>query len=212
MIEVNTRILLRSDRHPDGLSSRVEHADLDRPERLAVATPAHDGADVALVSGDELELEWSTADEGTRSVRVRVLGDAQLRVPAIVVEIVGSVEGVQRRDNVRLPVSLGLSVWDIVDDDEDEPPPMIGSVYDLSGGGMQARIPRRLHIGERFWVRFELPERGFVETEAVVRRHIAGDVYGLEFDGMPPSDRERIVRTIFSIMRAQLARRSGRGA
>ncbi len=164
-----------------------------------------------LRSGDELELEW-TPDEGPRMVRVMVVGDAQLRVPAIVVEIVGQAQGVQRRDNVRLPVSLGLSVWEIVDEDEDEPPPMIGSVYDLSGGGMQARIPRRLHIGDRFWVRFELPERGFVETEAVVRRHIAGDVYGLEFEDMSAADRERIIRTIFSIMREQLARRSGRGA
>jgi c-di-GMP-binding flagellar brake protein YcgR len=210
MIEVNTRILLRSDRYPDGLSSRVEHADAERPDRLAIATPARDGQEVTLGAGDELELEWTTADEGTRSVRARVLGEGNLRVPALVVELLGGSQGVQRRDNVRLPVSLGLSIWEIVDPDEEEPPPMIGSVYDLSGGGMQARIPRRLHIGDRFWVRFELPERGFVETEAVVRRHIAGDVYGLSFEGMAPADRERIIRTIFSIMREQLARRSGR--
>ena len=211
MIPVNTRVLLRSPHFPEGLTSRVEHADEARPERIAIATPAQDGVEVTLRSGDELELEW-TADEGARVVRVMVLGDAQLRVPAIVVEVVGQAQGVQRRDNVRLPVSLGLQVWEIVGENESEPPPMIGSVYDLSGGGMQARIPRRLHIGDRFWVRFELPERGFVETEAVVRRHIAGDVYGLEFEDMSAADRERIIRAIFSIMREQLARRSGRGA
>ncbi|MBV8258072.1 MAG: PilZ domain-containing protein [Actinobacteria bacterium] len=211
MIEVNTRIVLRSRRFPEGLTSRVEHADEARPDRVAIATPSRDGVDVPLHSGDELELEW-TPDEGPRQIKVRVLGDAKLRVPAIIVELIGQAQGVQRRDNVRLPVSLGLQVWEIVADDEHDPPPMIGSVYDLSGGGMQARIPRRLHIGDRFWVRFELPERGFIETEAVVRRHIAGDVYGLEFEDMSSADRERIIRTIFSIMRAQLARRSGRGA
>jgi c-di-GMP-binding flagellar brake protein YcgR len=211
MIEINTRIVLRSARYPDGLSSRVEHADPARPDRLSVATPSLDGTDVTLGSGDEFDLEWTTPDDDARSVQVRVLGDAKLRVPAVVVELIGASQEVQRRYNVRLPVSLRLLVWEISDDDDDDSPPMIGSVYDLSGGGMQARIPRRLHIGERFWVRFELPERGFIETEAVVRRHIAGDVYGLAFEDISAADSERIIRAIFSIMRAQLARRSGSG-
>ncbi len=212
MLEVNTRVRVRCQRHPDGLSSRVEHVDADRPGRFAIATASPYGEQGELFSGDELELEWTTLEGGTRGVRVRVLGDAKLNVPAVVVEVIADVQGVQRRDNVRLPVSFGLTVWELVDEDEDEPPPMIGSVYDLSGGGMQARIPRRLHVGDRFWIRFELPERGFIETEAVVRRHIAGDVYGLEFETISPADRERIIRAIFSIMREQLARRSGRSA
>lgn len=211
MVVINQRIVLRTHRFADGLASRVEHADPARPDRIAIAEPAHDGEIVKLAVGEELDVEW-TDESGPRTVHARVLGDAGLRIPALILELTGQPQGIQRRDNVRLPVSLGLTVWEIVDDDEDEPPPVIGSVYDLSGGGMQARIPRRLHIGDRFWVRFELPERGVVETEAVVRRHIAGDVYGLEFVDIAPADRERIIRTIFSIMRQQLARRSGRGA
>lgn len=208
MIDADTPIVVRCDRYPDGLGSRVEECG----GRFAIAEPERNGVSVPLDPGEELELEWTTPDEGSRSVRVRVVGDAGLLVPALAVEVVGQSQGVQRRDNVRLPVSLGLTVWEIVDDDEDEPPPMIGSVFDLSGGGMQARIPRRLEVGDRFDVRFELPQHGLVETEAVVRRHIAGDVYGLEFVTMSPADRERIIRAIFSMMREQLARRSGRGA
>lgn len=210
-MEINQRLIVRTARHPGVLTSRVEHADESQADRLAIATPARDGEIVELATGDGIELEW-TEDEVTRTIRATVLGDANLRIPAVIVELVGESRVVQRRDNVRLPVSLGLSVWEIVGEDDEEPPPMIGSVFDLSGGGMQARIPRRLHLDDRFWLRFELPERGVVETEAVVRRHIAGDVYGLEFVGLPPADRERIIRTIFAIMREQLARRSGRGA
>ena len=207
MLDHDIQVFLSAD--GQGLASHVDHA---AANRISISIPTErDGSLVPLEEGTEIEITWTQGVEReTQHARGRVLGPSSvLPNSALDVELLGGDDSQQRRDNVRIPVWIGLQIWPLVGPDEIEPPPMIGTVFDLSGGGISARVPSKLEEGSRLLVRFDLTEDEPLETEVCVRRHIMADRYGLSFENMGPRDRERVIRHVFSLMREQLRRRAG---
>jgi PilZ domain len=116
----------------------------------------------------------------------------------VVAEIVQRPALVQRREFVRVAATLPSLLEAIGEDGEPEE----GTTIDLSGGGAMLRLRGgRAAAGDAVRVAFELPEEPPVVAIGRVSRSDR-DMLSMAFDRIPPSDRERLIRFVFSRLRA----------
>ena len=176
---------------------------------LVVAPPRDPtGALLRFVARDLLELSWQ-ADDGLRSVPAdaTALGDDGLWR----VKITGAASRIQRRDSVRAPIGLNVSVgWDDV--------VLTGSTVDLSEGGLLCVFRPNgdlgLHVpfpkkGQPMACKLDLYSDELITEVALVRRRPRQDnlhEWSLRFTDLPEPAADLIRSHVFTALRNARAR------
>ena len=166
------------------------------------------GNPVVLVSGDLLELSWQ-ADDGLRSVRTEVV---ELTADSLwEVRVRGPASTVQRRDRVRAPIGLWVSL-------AVGPIQLVGSTVDLSEGGLLCVFRPHGDLGAQvplpgpsqpLTVTVDLHSdvlRADVELVRRVRRGDGLHEWSLEFLHLPEPAADLIRSHVFTALRNARAR------
>jgi hypothetical protein len=195
---VNQHIGVVVDGCMELLSSRIEEIG---DGWTAIAPPSEGGAEVVLEPGAPISFQWVT----TRGLGVAygfVRGDAELDVPAVVVDLDGGAELVQRRRHLRTDAVVRIVITPAPHANVKQP--AIGATLDLAGGGMRARVPDWLRTGDVVNVRVCLDEGEAVGARARVVRRIDDKTVAFEFEEIAVNERERLVRDVFRRLRKAL--------
>ncbi len=188
------------------LTSRVRR---ETANFLHVSPPrTSTGEAVRFVERDLLELSWQ-ADDGLRSVSaeaVDLTDDSTWRL-----RITGPATRIQRRDAVRAPIGLSVSIaWDRTE--------LTGSTLDLSEGGMLCVFRPNGDLGthvpwpkrsQTLTCRLDLRSEELVAEVAVIRRRPRPDSlheWSLRFLGMPDPAADLIRSHVFTALRNARAR------
>jgi c-di-GMP-binding flagellar brake protein YcgR len=193
---INTALRLHVVGFEGELRSRVE--DLYDEGTIVIANPSAAGADFTLAAGREILLEWSIK-RGVAQQRAIVRDHVDVGVPGLLVEPLAEPEATQRRGFVRVDAMLPVEV-----ERPDAGAPLRGTTLDVSGGGMRAAIPARLHDGESVRATIELPDDLCVNCVASTIRAVGTEVYAFEFEEIATADRERLIRFVFAYQRTLL--------
>jgi hypothetical protein len=199
---LNDRIGVQAENWGDPLSSRIEDVG---DGWLAIAPPSDGLAVHAIPPGREVVVQWMTP-RGLGLVHGTVRSIVEIPIKAILIDIHGEPELVQRRRHVRAEAVIQIVVEPLGADDADEDVlPVLGSSLDIGGGGLLARVPARLKAGDAVKLRLRISDEESIEATAHVVRRIDDEVLALEFDEISVHDRERLVRQVFRLLRQALA-------
>ncbi|MFN8187088.1 MAG: PilZ domain-containing protein [Gaiellales bacterium] len=199
--ELNQHVAVAIEGPPDFLDSRVVEVG---ESWLALALPAPDGRVEELADGATVHLQWITA-RGLGVATGVVRGLAHLGVEVAIVDLIGEPEIVQRRHHVRADASVRIVIMSETRAGGHQP--AIGSTLDLAGGGIRARVPHWCTPGDRVRIRILLTDDEEVVAVARVVRRVDDKTVAFEFEELPVTERERIVRNVFRQLRAALATR-----
>jgi c-di-GMP-binding flagellar brake protein YcgR len=141
---------------------------------FTIAIPAS-VADAGLKPGAEVAVELALSDGLRRfTVRVRAVGTTP---PSLTLSWPEAGERIQRRDAVRVPVTMPVEV-SVVQEDGSLAPPMEGHTSDVSAGGARINLPVKLQPGSRIEMVLDAP--GFGKLECTGRVLRGGDLNNLK--------------------------------
>jgi c-di-GMP-binding flagellar brake protein YcgR len=141
---------------------------------FTIAVPASVAAE-GLKPGAEVAVELALPDGLRRfTVRVRGVGDSP---PSLTLSWPQGGERIQRRDAVRVPVTMPVAVR-VVQEDGSLEPPMDGHTSDVSAGGVRINLPVKLAPGSRIEMTIDAPGFGTLECAGRVLR--GGDLNNLK--------------------------------
>ncbi len=174
---------------------------------VTVAWPMDQLSYVRVQVGQSALLGAPCSGDGVYMAEAAVEHATLERPARIVLRLTGGWRRVQRRQAVRLPVSILPREAALVVDDE--PRPLIARIRDLSAGGVRLRCDREVRPGDRLALAFSLPgERREMRVRVEVRRVCPGDgpagqVWdaGCRFLDASERDQDAIVRFIFAQQR-----------
>ena len=197
-----------------GYSSRVEDYE---GSNICLAWPTENGLRISIRAGEEVFLSF-TREDAAYGLRANVEKTVSEPVPLVVVKPVGSVTRTQRREFVRVGVSLPVEMIGVVPspaDPDTEPVVLLikGKTLDVSGGGFSVYYKDAVPTGTTFEAKFSLPgnsEELHLRVK-LVRCERRSDAQGsrihrlgLMFLDMPESTRSRIVRFVFGVQKSAL--------
>jgi c-di-GMP-binding flagellar brake protein YcgR len=115
------------------------------------------------------------------------------RSGSLTIELDGEVERIQRREFVRVPAHLNVTVTGV-----DEPLGGETTTRDVSGSGIQIADPFNLPLGLDVRVELHLPDGGdpLRSLGCVVRQGAEDDQKGIRLDGLARADEDRLMRYI----------------
>jgi hypothetical protein len=200
---INEPVTLLLEGSVDPLQSRVEDA---AHGWLALATPSSGYRMHTLEPGTPVIVQWGV-QRGLGSIAAVVREVMDIGVEAVIVDVVGEPEIVQRRRHVRADSCVRVVVTPALADDERQP--AIGTTLDLAGGGLRARVTGWLEPGDLVRVRIMLDDDEEVSALARVVRRLDEDTVAFEFEDIGVQERERLVRHVFRRLRQALAVRDG---
>lgn len=181
-------------------------------DTLRISIPEMEGKLLPLNEGQALRL-WYTQGGGYWCLHTVVRTIYRSGSETIVeIERLGDVHRAQRRNHVRVDVSLMLHAQ--VDVRSDAPGGASGQrlsgerisavTRNISGGGVSFRTPTELQPKDRLSLTFYLPEHGGDISSKARVVHVAPDpekegqwVTACTFERMAITDRERIIRFLF---------------
>jgi c-di-GMP-binding flagellar brake protein YcgR len=185
------------------LASRVEDMAYDW---LALAAPSSGDRLHWLRPGTKIRVQWGIP-RGLGTIAAVVRETMDIGVEAVVVDLVGEPEIVQRRRHVRADCCVRIVVTPALPDDERQP--AIGTTLDVAGGGVRARVSGEFQPGDLVRTRLFLDDDEEVSALARVVRRVGDETVALEFEDISVQERERLVRYVFRRLRQSLAVRSG---
>jgi c-di-GMP-binding flagellar brake protein YcgR len=179
---------------------------------LRLSQPEMEGRLLDLREGDQIRV-WFTQAGGYWCLNSKVIHIWKKSGETIIdVDRTGSVRRAQRRNHVRVDVSLLLHAQSV---SEDAPAERISGVTrNISGGGVSFRSKEAFEDGGTIALTFYLPQQGgeIVSRARVI--HCQPDpekeghfVIACMFQRMAISDRERIIRFLFFRQRELAGRR-----
>lgn len=193
-------------------SSRIEEV---FPDRLAIAWPTAGGLPVEARVGTRVRVDC-LAERAINRLWTEVVGRELAPVPVLLVDRRAKSIRIQRRQFVRLDVSVGVKfgiLW--APDPFDGPTPLIfeGRTRDLSGGGILLITEIRLVPTTQLDMVINLPSKrisavGEVVMIQKVETEQDGNRYwtGIRFIGIEERDRDAIVKFIFREQRERRRR------
>ena len=194
-----------------GYASRVE--DLVG-NKICIAWPTENGLRVTVRAGEELYLSF-TREDASYGLRTKVEKTINEPVPLVVVESIGPITRTQRREYVRVGVSIPVELIGVPDPSAAVESPVVllikSKTLDLSGGGFSLYYKDAVASGTIFETRFSLPgvSEEFHLRSKLVRCERREDAQrnrihrlGLMFLDMPESRRSRIVRFVFGVQKS----------
>lgn len=195
------------DRHTQWLATRVEDED-GSGLRLTVAWPTDRARLVYVRLGESLQLAACLPGDALYSTRARIAAARTGNVPLLDLEVEGDWQRLQRRDAVRVNVSIRPRTVERVTPAMRKP--LRAGIANISGTGVRIQTHEELHVGERLALVFQLHERhSELSLEAEVRRVEVVEQgslrqwrAGCQFLDIQPSQSEQIVQFIFAQQRA----------
>jgi c-di-GMP-binding flagellar brake protein YcgR len=187
------------------LASRIEDED-GSGARLSIAWPTDRGKLVYVRLGETIQLAASLPDDALYSTRVKIAAARQVNIPLLDLEIQGDWKRLQRREAVRVSVSIGPRVSEKVTPVTRKP--LRATISNISATGIQVQTRHQLCVGDRVALVFQLNEGGReLSLEADVRRIETLDQgrvlqAGCQFVDVHPGQAEQIVQFIFARQRA----------
>jgi hypothetical protein len=137
-------------------------------------------------------IEQSKGASVTVALNVKNGKLASERSGSLVISLHGDVERIQRREFVRIPAILDVSVNGV-----DEPLGGETTTRDVSGSGIQIADPWNLPLGLDVRVELHLPGGDPVRSLGrVVRAGAEADQKGIRLDGLARADEDRLMRYI----------------
>ena len=195
-----TTIRLRVPGSGTVLPVRVEKAD----ER-GITVSADGPYERAFAPGRDVEVEW-TVGAAVNVLRGTVAAAAtEGRRPRLAVRVTESAERVQRREHVRVRVSVPFTAWAAYGSAKGTK----GTTIDISGSGLLATGNLELMPDDEVEIALELPGQEPVDLVAVVARHVKPNAVGFRYTEILPGDRDRLIKFLFKLQQEQLAARAG---
>lgn len=176
-------------------------------DRLRLETPQVNGLYLPIGSGEEVILK-QYAQGATFEGESRVVERTDAEDPALFVDQPETVRRIQRRDFVRVPCDLTAEVF-VLDSPEGDTPSgtLEGALEDISAGGVQLSLDRRLPLFTEIELVFTLPV-----TDRVLR-DVFGEVVrvpdqseppyslGVEFTSITEKNRNDIIQYVYKRQR-----------
>lgn len=198
------------------LVTRLEEHD-DTGNRLVVLWPTDRLRRLMpLKAGDALQIAATSSEDALYSAPARV--DRASRddgLPMLELRVLGEWQRSQRRNAVRVPVSIRPRI--VVRIEGDKRQALRAGISNLSANGCQVRSQDEIKLGDLLDLAFEV--MGIEEEIAVqakvrrVQQHERGTMHlweaGCEMQGLPPRISQKIVQFIFTQQRAQARNRKG---
>jgi hypothetical protein len=174
-------------------SARVEAV---MPDRLAVATLAPMPFTAAELAGTTLRLSSPTPRGVVRARAVVVAAD---RTGLLELELTADPDVDQRRDWVRIPVS----VPGLIAPRSRAHPPLHTFTLDVSAGGVLVAGAGPADVGAEVEITVKLPDREPLRTTGRIARRTHAGSAGVVFEGLADDEREQLIRWIFERQRLQ---------
>lgn len=186
--------------------SRIEEI---TSEVIYLGIPIRFGVLVPVQVGDKITVNY-IHDQEAYCFKTRVLGRKREPLPVLVAELPREIIKIQRRNHVRLEISLPVYLRAL----EEKSTISAGRTIDISGGGIllvtSAEWPRAQDL---IWLRIELPRREPVICKARVVRTNRRQVRGVnryyiacQFEDIREGQRDLIVGFIFARQRELIRR------
>jgi c-di-GMP-binding flagellar brake protein YcgR len=189
------------------LPTRIEDED-GSGQWLTVAWPTDHGRLVYVRLGQTIELAASAPGDALYSSHAKISAARNAAVPLLDLEVLGDWRRLQRREAVRISVSIRPRLAERIIGDSRKP--FRAGISNISATGLQVRSHEELRIGDHVMLAFVLPD-GVKELtlESVVRRvdilqHVTPQVWqaGCQFVTIDAAQSEQIVQFIFAQQRA----------
>lgn len=199
--ELHKLVWVMSPEHEVELCSRVED---EASNRLTLSAPSDGKTAYLFAPGTVIEIGWLTP-RGRAWVAGLVAETADSPVPSLVIHLLGQPTLVRRRKHVRVAAALDVTVRAGGRDGD----AARGTTTDLSGGGLQARVPLRLVPDDVVQMTVHLPDEAPVELTARVVRRVDDVTLAYRFELIAPVDRDRLIRFGYSLLRDALSPAQG---
>lgn len=193
-------------------------------QTISVAYPIYKGALIPIRKGEHIQATFIYKQQ-VYAFTSRVLGRVNDTVPLLVLERPLQLSKIQRRQFVRIEVSIPIEFRKMPENKELEEEdsetivyPGRGHTVNISGGGVLFITKYDIKMEELLELRMNLPKRGQLITRARPVRIEPVDTYGDKrlavavcFEGIKESERDAIVAFIFERQREMLKRGLDRG-
>lgn len=199
--------------------SRVE---MMGPQAISVAYPIFKGALIPIRRGEKVQVTFVEKNQAFIFTS-HVIGRVDKPIPMLVIEYPSEVNKLQRREYVRLEVSMPLE-FRIIESNEDAGGddiisyPYKGYTINISGGGVLFMTKHEVQMEELLELRMNLPKRENLVLQGkpvrIERRDNRGDrVYNVAvcFTAPKEVDRDAIIAFIFEKQREILKKGLDRG-
>lgn len=179
-------------------------------EEILINIPVSDGIYLTLKDGEEIEQIFYDNKGNVFGYKNRVLGrTTEKDIPFYRISNPYDITRIQRRDYVRVNV---VQVINYIKEEElktnisGEEKYEHALLLDLSGGGMRIKIKEEIKIGDIIISNLTYENEKISVRGKVIRVDKTEDkkcICGINFNDIDNSTREKIIKTVFTIMRKQ---------
>lgn len=177
---------------------------------ILITIPVFDGIYLTLNDGDEIEQIFYDDKGNVFGYKSKVLGRlTEKDIPFYRVGKPYDIKRIQRRDYVRVNV---VQVINFIKEEElkenisGEEKYEHALLLDLSGGGMRIKIKEEIAVGDVIIANLTYENEKISVRGKVIRVDKTEDkryICGINFDDIDNATREKIIKTVFTIMRKQ---------
>jgi c-di-GMP-binding flagellar brake protein YcgR len=172
---------------------------------ISLVVPSAGGAIVPISEGTVVEIVFQES-RYTYRVKARIIQRIAVPIPLFVLEYLGDIEKIQRRNYVRIEAFFPLSYRVVTKNGMSEE--IEASMIDLSGGGMRFRTRRKVEDWAMLYTRLTLPKYEIHMPAKVCRVQQLDTIrrwdVSIEFVEISEKLRDRIIRTVFDLQREML--------
>ncbi|MFW5749590.1 MAG: flagellar brake protein [Halanaerobium sp.] len=175
-----------------------------RDQGIIITGLYREGAPLPIRLNQPINVYYTT-DRAAYKFKSKVLKRTNKPIPLLLIERADSVIRIQRRDYFRLDVTGKIDVYKEVDDKNYPKKISEARLLDISGGGVQMQLKKKIKKGEEILIALKniLAPKELIKSK-VVRTHKENDElynYGVQFIEIEEEQRETIIQWIFEYQR-----------
>lgn len=177
---------------------------------ILISIPVSDGSYLTLKDGDEIEQIFYDDKGNVFAYKTNVLGRyVEKGIPFYRLSKPYDIKKIQRRDYVRVNIAQIINYireTDLEKDIKGEERYENALLLDLSGGGMRIKVKEKLSLKDSIILNLTYENEEIVVKGKVIRIEKTDDkryIYGVIFMDIDNLTREKIIKTVFTIMRKQ---------
>lgn len=184
-------------------------------ENISISLPVRDGIYMTPQVGDELEVIYYDSTHVYKFNSRVIARKKEMNVPLLIIDKPTNIIKIQRRKFVRINIRYSIKYRKLsnktdineVKKGKSEEINCLGVLIDLSGGGFRLKTSETLYLNDIVVANMPLDEENVKIFGEVVRKERSEDrefYYGINFIEMDEKTRDKIIQTIFKIMRKQM--------
>lgn len=177
---------------------------------ILISIPVSEGIYLTLKAGDEIEQIFYDDKGNVLAYKTNVLGRyVEKEIPFYRLSKPYDIKKIQRRDNVRVNVVQIINYirqTELEKDIKEQENYENALLLDLSGGGMRIKVKEKLSLNDSIISNLTYENEKIVVKGKVMRIEKTNDkryIYGVKFMNIDNLTREKIIKTVFRIMRKQ---------